>query len=75
MFRTERTAPRRRVGLRRLVFFLVAFVLSLLLLARVDTNAAPRVSSSIRVLRNSPAPSSIGVRSGASVPCRPGKNG
>ncbi|MBR1147013.1 glycoside hydrolase family 26 protein [Bradyrhizobium sp. AUGA SZCCT0431] len=46
MFRTERPAPRRRVGLRRLVFFLVAFVLSLLLLARVDTNAAPRVNSS-----------------------------
>ena len=45
MFRTERPAPRRRVGLRRLVFFLVAFVLSLLLLARVDTNAAPRVNS------------------------------
>ena len=46
MFRTDRPAPRRRVGLRRLVFFLVAFVLSLLLLARVDTNAAPRVNSS-----------------------------
>ena len=27
MFRTDRPAPRRRVGLRRLVFFLVAFVL------------------------------------------------
>ena len=46
MFRTERTMHRRRVGFRRLVFFLVAFVLSLLLLARVDTSAAPRVVSS-----------------------------
>ena len=41
MFRTERTRP-RRVGFKRLVLFLLAFVLSLLLLARVDTNAAPR---------------------------------
>ena len=45
MFRTNPTR-RRRGGLRRLVFFLVAFVLSLLLLARVDTNAAQRVASS-----------------------------
>ena len=46
MFRTNRTKRRRRVGLKQLVFFLVAFVLSLLLLVRVDTQAAQRVSSS-----------------------------
>ena len=46
MFRTNRTKRRRRVGLKQLVFFLVAFVLSLLLLVRVDTHAAPRVVSS-----------------------------
>ena len=73
MFRTDRAAPRRRVGLRRLVFFLVAFVLSLLLLARVDTNAAPRVNS--ESCESSPARSSIGVPLGASTRCRPGKNG
>src|ERR1700704_1856881 len=44
MFRTERTRP-RRVGLKRLVLFLLAFVLSLLLLARVDINAASRAVS------------------------------
>ena len=46
MFRTSRAERRRRVGLKRLVFFLLAFVLSLLLLVRVDTHAAPRVHSS-----------------------------
>ena len=46
MFQTNPILRRRRSGLKRLVFFLVAFVLSLLLLARVDTNAAPRVASS-----------------------------
>ena len=46
MFQTNRTVRRRRSKLKRLVFFLVAFGLSLLLLARVDTHAAPRVHSS-----------------------------
>ena len=41
MFRTERTRP-RRVGFKRLVLFLLVCLLSLLLLARADTNAAPR---------------------------------
>src|SRR3981081_3279240 len=45
MFRTDRTR-RRPNRLKRLVFFLVAFVLSLLLLARVDTNAASRAAAS-----------------------------
>jgi hypothetical protein len=36
---------RRRGGPKRLAFFLLAFVLSLLLLARVDTNAASRAVS------------------------------
>src|ERR1700704_6127153 len=44
MFRTKRTRP-RRVGLTRLLFFLLAFVVSLLLLARADTNAASRAVS------------------------------
>lgn len=44
MFRTDRTR-RRRNGLKRLVFFLLAFVLSLLLLARADTNAASRAGA------------------------------
>ena len=44
MFRTKRTRP-RRVGFKRLVLFLLAFALSLLLLARVDTNAASRAVS------------------------------
>jgi len=35
MFQTNRTVRRRRSKLKRLVFFLVAFVLSLLLLAGV----------------------------------------
>src|SRR4030081_1577217 len=45
MFRTDRTR-RRPTRLKRLVFFLLAFVLSLLLLARVDTNAASRAVAS-----------------------------
>ena len=44
MFRTDRSR-RRPTRLKRLVFFLVAFVLSLLLLARVDTNAASRATA------------------------------
>lgn len=44
MFRTD---PRRRKkhGLRRLVLFLAAFVLTVLLLAHVDSNAASRAVS------------------------------
>jgi hypothetical protein len=44
MFRTD---PRRRKkhGLRRLVLFLAAFALTVLLLAHVDSNAASRAVS------------------------------
>jgi len=45
MFGTDRIVRRRRGGLKRLVFFLAAFVSSLLLLARADTYAAQRASS------------------------------
>jgi len=41
MFRTD-PRRRRKHGLRRLVLFLVAFVLTVLLLAHVDSNAASR---------------------------------
>jgi len=44
MFRTD-PRRRRKHGLRRLVLFLVAFVLTVLLLAHVDSNAAPRAVS------------------------------
>jgi hypothetical protein len=44
MFRTD---PRRRKkhGVKRLVLFLAAFVLTVLLLARVDSNAASRAAA------------------------------
>ena len=49
MFRTDPKAKsragsrhRRGFGLKRLVLFLAAFVLTVLLLAHVDSNAAPR---------------------------------
>lgn len=44
MRRTDR-AGRKQIGLKRLVFFLTAFVFSVLLLARVNTNAASRAVS------------------------------
>jgi len=44
MRRTDRTR-RKQIGLKRLVLFLTAFVFSVLLLARVDTNAASRAVS------------------------------
>ena len=44
MFRTD-PKRRRKHGLRRLVLFLVAFVLTVLLLAHVDSNAASRAVS------------------------------
>lgn len=46
MFRSNRTVRRRRSKLKRLVLFLAAFGLSLLLMVRVDSNAAQRVRSS-----------------------------
>ena len=44
MFRTD-ARRRRQQGLRRLVLFLTAFVLTVLLLAQVDSNAASRAVS------------------------------
>ena len=44
MRRTDRTR-RKQIGLKQLVLFLTAFVFSVLLLARVDTNAASRAVS------------------------------
>jgi hypothetical protein len=41
MFRTD-PRPRKKHGLRRLVLFLTAFALTVLLLAHVDSNAASR---------------------------------
>ena len=46
MFPTNSAIRRRRSGPKRLVFFVVVFVLSLVLWARVDTSAAPQVASS-----------------------------
>ena len=44
MFRTD-PKRRRKHGLRRLVLLLVAFLLTVLLLAHVDSNAASRAVS------------------------------
>jgi hypothetical protein len=71
MFRTD---PRRRKkhGVKRLVLFLAAFVLTVLLLARVDSNAASRAAAN---------PSKFAGAFvnwgpvGPSMRCRRGKNG
>ena len=71
MRRTDRSR-RKQGGLRRLTFFLMAFVLSVLLLAHVDTNAASRTALNSAKFAGAFV---NWARSAASIRCRPGKNG